>query len=133
MLQTDSPCNPCGHPVPNFPQIRSRLAWLMDQTPFPSSRKDAGALWLLYHVLHLSHVPCWIQTFLRALWPLSADFHSLHAWVLMDHQTLKGFNDPFSIRICWSYAFALQCRQWVHWTAGHLASFPMFHGAVFNS
>ena len=46
---------------------------------------------------HLS-LPHWIQSFLKLMWPLSADFHSLHAWVAMDYHTLEGLNHPFSIR-----------------------------------
>ena len=62
--------------------------------------RDAGALRLLRDLLcHCQRARrvCWhrIQCFLRALWLLRVDFHSLHAWVL-DHHTLKGFNDPFS-------------------------------------
>ena len=58
----------------------------------------------LFEPAHLS-VPHWIQSLLRAIWPLSADFHSLHAWLMMDHHTLEGYNDPYSVR-----SYVAPCR-----------------------
>ena len=43
-------------------------------------------------------LPYWAQTVLRGIWPLFASCGSLSAWVMTDHHTLAGYNDPRSVK-----------------------------------
>ena len=39
-----------------------------------------------------------LETVLKGIWPLVASYGSLSAWVMTDHHTLAGYNDPRSVR-----------------------------------